>query len=280
MQASSRRSKQRPPLVRTKRSRSQPTYNMDSEFMKKFDQLVTDASATRQICLEIKADMETLTHEFDKLQSTGEDNNVKLADLAEAQRQLLVRLQELEQYNRKFNVVISGIPHLPENDLEGVVKKLANSLQVPVMEYHIGAIQRLPSKKEPQPIILKLNNLDVKHNLIKSAKLKKVSAEIFGVEDSPIIIEEQLSKETIELFHGARELRDKGIVKFVWCRDGKVLVRESDTSPKITIVDMNQLQHLATKLKNAGERSSPESTSPSTPPLSQVPSTPNNSLDM
>lgn len=107
-------------------------------------------------------------------------------------------------------MVISDIPHSEGENLFEIAKILVDSLEVPLMEYHTGAIQRLPSKKQPQPIIMNLNNLETRHDLIKSAKRKKLSDARFGVEDNPIFIDKHLSKETVELLRKARELRDQG----------------------------------------------------------------------
>lgn len=48
-------------------------------------------------------------------------------------------------------------------------------------------------------------------------------------------------KTPIELLLGAVELGNTGKIKFVWCKDGKVIIRESESDPAVRIIDQDHL---------------------------------------
>lgn len=144
-----------------------------------------------------------------------------------------------------------------------MAKILAEFVGVELKEFHFRAIHRLPawSEDQPPPIILVLNDIDVKHNLIRGAKLKKPTGANFGVQDFPIYIDEHLTKATRELLNGAKELKKQKKIHSVSCRDGIISIREREGSRWIKIADKSQFQLLATKKRNVDARSPHESAS-------------------
>lgn len=191
--------------------------------------------------------MEMLKLELNKIQSSVEDTKERVLIVEKIQLSMDSRLRELEQYSKKFNVIIRGIPKFDGENLLDIIKALAEGLEVPFHELYVSALHRLPSRGQTQPIILKLTNLDVKHRLIKNAKRKKLNGSCLGLGENPIFFDEHLTKETADLLHGAKDLRAQGKVKFAWQADGKVFVREDEGCPNIRIIEHRQLQQLATK---------------------------------
>lgn len=162
-------------------------------------------------------------------------------------------------------MIISGIPFAPKEDLREVARILAEFLGVNLKEHHFRAIHRLPATSEdrPPPIILVVNDIDVKYNMIRGAKLKKPTGANFGVDDFPIYVDEHLTKPTVELLLAAKELQKKKKIHSVSCRDGKVRVREQEGGRWTRIVDKAQLQLQSTKKRNIDTRSPQESSATS-----------------
>lgn len=52
--------------------------------------------------------------------------------------------------------------------------------------------------------------------------------------------------------------RGMGKIKFVWCKDGKVMIRESESDPAITVINRDHLLKFNPKKRNTEARS-PES---------------------
>lgn len=225
---------------------------MDEEFLNKFNRMAEDIAATRRISTDTKADMETLKIEVIKLQSAMGESKEKIEEIEVRQYKTENRIADFEQYSRKLNVIINGISSSQEENLTEIVFSLANKLEVPLKEYHICALHRLPGKKKPFPITLKLNNLEIKQMMVKNSKIKKLSERDFGGEDREIFIDEHLTRETMELLRGAKELREKEKIKFVRCKDGKVMVRESESKkegPITTVIQVYAPTNVATEQK-------------------------------
>lgn len=58
-----------------------------------------------------------------------------------------MRIDQLEQYSRKTNMVVDGIPWEENEELKAIIEKLAIKLKIPFNKDEIAAIHRPPSKK-------------------------------------------------------------------------------------------------------------------------------------
>lgn len=122
---------------------------------------------------------------------------------------------DLEQYSKKSNLIIRGIPYDEKEDLYVWIEKLANKLEINIQLYHICAIHRLLSRQAIPPIVVMLNNFNVKRELITRAKKRKLIARDFGAGNSPIYVNEHLSAYTMSLLNEAKKQRDLGMLKYV-----------------------------------------------------------------
>lgn len=98
-----------------------------------------------------------------------------------------------------------------------IVEMVADKLEDELHDYHFCAVYRLPSVKQIQPIIIRLNSNDVKRDLVVNSKKKKLNGKAIGAGSQPTFVNEHLSKETVEILYEAKNLRDQGKQKYVWC---------------------------------------------------------------
>lgn len=61
--------------------------------------------------------------------------------------QLTAGLATKSKHSRKLNVMINGVSSLQEESLAEVVFVVANKFEVPLKQYHVCVIHRLPGKK-------------------------------------------------------------------------------------------------------------------------------------
>ena len=131
-----------------------------------------------------------------------------------------------EQYTRKYNVEIDGIPEVHGEDLEDVVIKLARSIDADVGPDDIDIVHRFKKgKRQPNPIIVRFNNYYSKKEMYYGRrKLRKVNVRhISGAEK--IYINENLTSQRAALF---KKVRDKKRLRQgwkVWTTDGKIFVK-------------------------------------------------------
>ena len=84
---------------------------------------------------------------------------------------------DLEQYTRKYNLEIDGIPEVPGEDLEDILIKLARSIDADVGPDDIDIVHRFKKgKRQPNPIIVPFNNYYSKGEMYYGRrKLRKVN---------------------------------------------------------------------------------------------------------
>ena len=114
---------------------------------------------------------------------------------------------DLEQYTRKYNLEIDGIPEVHGEDLEDVVIKLARTIDADVGPEDIDIVHRFKKgKRQPNPIIMRFNNYYSKKEMYYGRrKLCKVNVQhISG--DEKIYINENLTSQRAALF---KKVRDK-----------------------------------------------------------------------
>lgn len=91
-------------------------------------------------------------NKLDKVNEKTEVLDREITELKEENQMLKSRLNNLEQYTRKFDVIINGIPKEddPEN-LNEMINLLAEVLEVQLNTYDICGLHRLPTKPDKIP---------------------------------------------------------------------------------------------------------------------------------
>lgn len=147
-----------------------------------------------------------------------------------------------DKVGRSANLVVVGVkygveeginvPHLVVPKVEKVLKHVCPNLKRSDI-----VIKLANTRKENCPVIVEFKNKDDKKAFLEERKNKgKITAANCGLqgENTAIYFNEDLSPEERSLFRKARELKEKGF-KYVWAKNGNVLVRQSDDSAIIRI---------------------------------------------
>jgi len=161
-------------------------------------------------------------------------------------------VNDLEQYQKKSNIVISGIPEQENENLLDMFKNLAKELDVNLNEYDVIAIHRLPPRQKEIPqVIVRLLNHDKKAKLVSNAKnIKPTINLIMDGNPSPIYISDHLSKANANLFKKAKDLKKAGLIKYAWVKNCKIYARESDESKVYHITSYEDLKQIETAVQN------------------------------
>ena len=95
------------------------------------------------------------------------------------------KYDDIEQYWRKFNLEIHGIPERKEEDITQIVLDFAGAIEADVREEDIDICHRLyEAEGKARPIIVKFTNYYSKYEMYsKRLRLRKVdNTEKFGVD--------------------------------------------------------------------------------------------------
>ena len=137
----------------------------------------------------------------------------------------------LQQYSRRNNIEISGIPEtVTDNDLEQKVIEILDCIDVNVDSRDIETCHRLPSKTSPKTTIIKFVNRKVCEEAHPNKKkLDSCDKSSIGISDDvKIYINENLCPYYKKLAWKCRVLRREKVVINNWTRNGIVHIRISE----------------------------------------------------
>lgn len=205
---------------------------------------------------DIESSQKFLSNEFDNFSKILQGTKKQVLDLSNKINDLGTRtekveasnfaldtaLDNLQQYDRCDCIEVSGIPALPNDNPKQLAVELGNLMGLEITQHHISIAHRLPStKKVKDRIIVKFVHRDVKEefykqrNKLAGKKTKDLPsvAKEFGksVHNADnIFISESLTPYRKKLFGRINEYKRNNKWKYLWTVNGKILLRESDSS--------------------------------------------------
>jgi archaellum component FlaC len=182
---------------------------------------------------EVGGFMTEFKKEFAELKKQNDELYCEKVKLTETVDNLTMRVRELEQYSRKCNIEINGIPATPKEDTLSLVKDVGAAIGLQTEDEHVMAAHRVPSyntRREPG-IVVQFQNRLLRDKWLSSFKTKKT---LTANEVNPLLpsnrvyINEHLCPENKQ-FLSQLKLKCKEIgFKYVWFREGKFFIRKSD----------------------------------------------------
>ena len=233
---------------------------------------------------QIKLSLQKLTDTVLDLKTNSDKNNSFVSNLVKAVSELQVKIEDrdkrilyleeklndIEQYQKKDNIIISGpaklhsyrhmaesennrpsmedeineeqaavqeknMPILEENIMKMNFITFAKSkLQIDVKEEQIVAIHNLHTRKDgTKPVLVKLANSATKFSIMSNRrKLKKTK----------IFINDHLTRRNSEIEKKAREMSKAGTIRSSWTLNGKIYIKETESSPKKLVRHLDELE--------------------------------------
>ena len=192
----------------------------------KIDDLSTSNSAVQTKMEAMEKNNSLLKENLSNMETKLQESLMKNALLEEKLHEMNSKHDDLEQYTRKYNLEIDGIPEVRGEYLEDIVIKLARSIDADVGPDDIDIVHRFKKgKRQPNPIIIRFNNYYSKREMYYGRrKLRKVNVRhISGAAN--IYINENLTFQRAALFKKARDKKRSHQGWRVWTTDGKIYVK-------------------------------------------------------
>lgn len=214
------------------------TFKSDMTELSSSVQFVSDALDTsNKLMTDIREELTNLKKENKELREHSTILSTEVRDLKE-------RLRNLEQYTRKNNVEVSGIPETAGENVLDIVSDMGAVLGVEINEHQVNAAHRVPSyKKDRTPsIVIQFNTRVTKDTLLaKFREMKTLSAHQVNpvFPQQKVYVNEHLSPENkVFLARLKQKCKEVGYT-YAWCRDGKFFVRREtgENSKKISSYD-------------------------------------------
>ena len=158
-------------------------------------------------------------------------------------------INSLEQYGRRNNIEISGIPEsVDDKKLEEKVVEVLNKIDVNISTSDIEACHRLGKFKNKQrkTIIRFVNRKHAKTALLNRKRLKQVDTTSLGLENRNVFINENLTYSNGKIAFHSRNLKRNSLIEKCYTRDGVVHISggELENGKVIKILHLNTLLDL------------------------------------
>ncbi|KAK2575261.1 hypothetical protein KPH14_000957 [Odynerus spinipes] len=178
-------------------------------------------------------------------------NEAATSTLATKVVALTAKISRLEGDRRASELVVSGLPETPNEDLPGVFVKISTLLGAPLTTSHIARAARMrgsPDVNRPQLDHVILTSRASRDALI-SAKRRKRQFLASEVDESlgprPIHINEYLPRNTWALLRLVRVVARERSYQHVWVRSGRIFVRKESGTTTISITSPEDLNKLS-----------------------------------
>lgn len=213
----------------------------------------------------INAQYEDLKGDYDQLLKVNERQKDEIR-LLKAQSTELVdnsikeaeKLDAVEQYGRRQNLEIMGVPFNANEDTNQIAISVAKLVDVDLSPDQISTSHRLPtptrrkysnandeSQKPPQPpaIIVRFVNRDIRNRIYTNRKKARLADFAqFPVEGTQAVyINENLTRQRKKLFWKTKQQAKTCGYKFYWTINGNIFIRQDEDSPSIQIKSENDL---------------------------------------
>lgn len=194
-----------------------------------FKSLVSSVKNLEDTVQSLKADLIKKNEEIEELKMQHEVDR----------KHLLKKLDELEYFSKKKNILINGLPFQKDENLWQKFNSIQKAIAANITDDDITDLHRLSYSGSgemdlgrPPPVIVAFKNVAIKKEfMMKKKGIKKtLTTTDIGLPgpQARIFFNDQLTERSAILFRKARARKSTGELAHVWTDAGKVLVRKTD----------------------------------------------------
>jgi len=188
------------------------------------------AAVAEAIKPTLQQEMATLVAQNRQLEGDVEILKHRLSERDLAMEELAIKLDRSEQYTRRNNLRIMGIPETQGEDTDKLIVNVAKDMGVDLSTTEIDISHRVPRypstpQTKARPIIVMfVSNASRRSLLANRSKLKAV-----GKKSAPkIFVNEDLTKTRAIIARKARGLVSEGRIESSWVTGGVILIKKKD----------------------------------------------------
>lgn len=204
----------------------------------KFNTLLESVEFCCNKISDFEANLKAANEKINALESLKSVNDALKTKINEMDNKIC----DLEEYSRKNNVEIQGIPEVRGENVMDIVQSIGNKIGANCDLSTVDVCHRVPShnKERPKSIIVKFTSRFSKQNFLAGTRLRRADLTtskigLNSVPDQQIYVSDHLTPaKKLLLFKTKNFCRDNGY-KYTWVSDSKILIRKSDSSRIIVV---------------------------------------------
>lgn len=202
-----------------------------------------DVMESVNFCSNQISTFETVLNKMNEKIASLEKVNRENANLKIEVSQLHTKVDLLEQQTRANNLEIQGVPFKENENLLNILYKIGEHVKCPIAEVDIDTVYRVTphpsSAQQMKPIIVKLLTKHKRDSILAATKILRRESNTPGIAidniSKKLFINEHLTSKIKLLLKHTKEAAKSKNFKFVWVRNGNILVRKDDRSKVISI---------------------------------------------
>jgi len=207
------------------------------DFQKSLDFQSDVIKDLKETVAQLTTTTSNLKLEYDQLKS---ENSTIKKELKYVKQEIV----ELQQYSRRSNIEINNLPEVENENLSDVLGKIGSLTQCNLKD-NIVVAHRIQTfnKDKPKPIIVQFTSKPVRDSMLKLLKDRKLKTTDISPRsvDMPIYFNEHLAPDLKKLFYLARKFKTENNFLYCWIKDGKILLRKSESTRILRIKNEDDL---------------------------------------
>lgn len=189
--------------------------------MKDLTQQVKDLREKVDCVLELQSKVSALEEEVGLLKAESQAKDKQLSELT-------VRVCHQEQYSRRAMLEIRELHEVPDEDLKGIVVKMASKFGVNISTNEIQVAHRLRARDGKVPgVIVKLASCEKRDAIVFAKQRVITNTELVGSGDGRIFYGESLSPYYKHLLHKVKIRAKQADYKQAWYYKNAIHVRKA-----------------------------------------------------
>lgn len=239
--------------------------HMISELKQFMSQMLnTELNTIKKELIDVKESMAFMNKNYEDFISEHKKNSLVIKELQlkneklnQEVNDLQTRVNHMEQFSRQSNLEIQGVPEKRNEDLNGIIKKIGETVGYTIEDESIIKCTRVAKMNKEsnrsRSIILQLSTQKVRDTFLaatitfnKANSSNKLNSDLIGFTGNkmPIFVSEHLSSQNKTLHAAARAKAKELGFKFVWVRNGRIYMRKNENADYKLIKNMDFLNKL------------------------------------
>lgn len=219
---------------------SQQLANFNKEFNDVKNSLQYFNEKVEEVSAGLLANDKRITHVEEKVKMF-DIQNTRVGELED-------KIEILEQQSRQCNVEISNLPEKKAENLINIIISIGSYVKIKITPNDIVAVHRVArfSKEGSQPknIIAKFTTRPIRDNFLAAVRRAKgIKTDQINISGEPreIFANEHLTMKKKILFRETRIAAKENGFRFVWSKNGNILVRQEVTSPVLLVKNLEDI---------------------------------------
>lgn len=206
------------------------------------DFLSNNVDKANKLLEEVKKDYVEIRKQNDGLILENKQLKTSMSDLKD-------KVRVLEQYSRRTNLEISGLPETRNENTFALLRDVGNAIGEEIHENEVMAAHRVPSfnKKRPGAVVVQFLYRPQRDQWLSSFRRKKTltANEVNSAfPNERVYINEHLSPENKQFLAEVKKKCREMNIKYVWTREGKFYVKRNDNQRTHKINKLEELAHV------------------------------------